>query len=469
MEVVDLNLGNLETIKMNLSDSPSVSFDPSVELLMNDKKRTNSHSNIELSNIENLEKELNDLANPTPSVDANSKKLNGFGSWFNFSSPKPKDIEPSDSNLGQATKESIGGNSTWDGFTKVNEVPNFVPITSQQTDREKRRKKRLMIKKIEEWFEKGHIKNNPHFTLDSPYEEVEDEYETALEDKRKKDALKLQSWWLKTLVNSVEFANTTFDPFGLDLNGFGEQVEEDMDSYGEVFGELYEKYKGGKLAPEISLLLKLGITAATINITNKALSSATPGFRDVIKQSPELMKMFTNATVDVMSQKSPGFSFSSNLMNKPEQVNTKYGPPPEPVETKTQNPPRRLGQMEFTERPNPLRPDINEARGTMFREQGIEIGNNYQSVSQQQPQPQQNINISFDQREKQERSKRPEMQGPSADIENFLSGLKPRSVNIHDEDSMISIASLKDAQNTRMPRQSKKKNRSEKNIIALDI
>jgi hypothetical protein len=61
------------------------------------------------------------------------------------------------------------------------------------------------------------------------------------------------------------------------------------------------------------------------------------------------------------------------------------------------------------------------------------------------------------------------MQGPSADIENFLSALKPRSVNIHDEDSMISIASLKDAQNTRMPRQSKKKNRSEKNIIALDI
>jgi hypothetical protein len=34
----------------------------------------------------------------------------------------------------------------------------------------------MMIKKIEEWYEKGLIKNNPHFNIDSNYEEVEDEY-----------------------------------------------------------------------------------------------------------------------------------------------------------------------------------------------------------------------------------------------------------------------------------------------------
>jgi hypothetical protein len=467
MEIIDINLGDSEPIKMNLNDTSSYDFDSGVELLMNDKKRPNTP--VQLSNIEDLENELNDLVKTSTSQQqqsTNTKTLSGISNWFNFSSPKPKDngnLETTDSNLGQATKESIGGNTrTWDGFSKVSEVPTkSVPIHTNMTDKDRRRKKRMMIKKLEEWYERGHIKNASHFDLDSPYDDVEDEYETAVEDKRKKDALKLQSWWLKTLVNSVEYANTAFDPFGFNLEGFGEQVEEDLDSYEELFGELYEKYKGGKMAPEVSLLLKLGVTAATINITNKALSSATPGFQDVIRQSPELMKAFTNATADVMSQKNPGFSFASNLMNKPEQVNTSFGPPPAPVETKNQAPIRR--QMEFTERPNPLRPDISQARGTMFREQGVEIGNNYQSVNEPQQQAQEQM-----------RSLRPEMKGPSEDIDNFLLGLKPsfpasKSINVHEEDSMISISSLRDIQNSKMPRSTKKRAKSEKNIVSLDI
>ena len=56
-------------------------------------------------------------------------------------------------------------------------------------------------------------------------------------------------------------------------------------------------------------------------------------------------------------------------------------------------------------------------------------------------------------------------------------GLKTRSVNIHeappsrsaDEDSVISISSLKDMQNTNLPKRSRQKNTSSKNTISLDI
>jgi hypothetical protein len=119
-----------------------------------------------------------------------------------------------------------------------------------------------------------------------------------------------------TFVNSVEYANVAFNPFDINLDGWGEQISEDIDSYEEIFSELHKKYKGGKLSPEISLLLRLGFSAAVVNFTNKALSSATPAFNDVIKQSPELMKMFTNATVNSMSQQSPGFAFANNMMNE---------------------------------------------------------------------------------------------------------------------------------------------------------
>jgi hypothetical protein len=70
---------------------------------------------------------------------------------------------------------------------------------------------------------------------------------------------------------------------------------------------------------------------------------------------------------------------------------------------------------------------------------------------------------------------RPEMRGPGTDIDNILSGLKTKSVNIHEssgleDDSMISISSLKDMQNTNMPkRTNRKKNGSNKNTISLDL
>jgi hypothetical protein len=494
MEVIDLGLSDLEPVSLNFNESkPSVNFGSGIELLMNDKKRASS-INLDLGELDTLESELNEISGANASAGSYSigsssndgtKSLSGFASnFFGFGNPASEpskkvsfDPEPSDSNLGNATRESVGNTKTWDGFSKMNEIPVSSSTSNMKmSDRDRRRKMRHMIKKLEEWHAKGLIKHNSHFDLDSNYEEVEDEYESAMEDKRKKDSVKLQGWWFMTFINSMEYANAAFNPFDLNLDGWGEQVSEDIDSYEEIFAELHDKYKGGKLAPEISLLLRVGFSAAVLNFSNKALSSATPAFNDVIKQSPELMKMFTNATVSSMSQASPGFAMANNLMQ--EQMNKPRGmPPPAPVETKSQPPPQRPG-MVFTETPS-NRPDINAGRGAMFREQGADMNSGYGNLAepqrpmyqpmqaQQQPQP------------------RPEMRGPqSTDIDNILSGLKTRTVNIHEQpnreaftvetvtedDSMISISSLKGIDGSSMPKRSnRKKNGSAKNTISLDI
>lgn len=475
MEIIDIGLNDLEPISLNFGDDnissgpkPSVNFGSGIELLMNDKKKmASANVNIDLGELDQLENELNELsgvggAAPSSSNSGETKTLSGFASnlfgFGNSTSQKSNtNNESSDSKIGSATAESIGNSKTWDGFSKVNDIPfDKASAAPKMNDRDKRRKKRAMIKKLEEWYEKGLIKNITHFNMDSVYEEVEDEYETALEDKRKKDSVKLQGWWFMTFVNSVEYANAAFNPFDLNLDGWGEQVSEDIDSYEEIFAELHEKYKGGKMAPELSLLLRLGFSAAVVNFTNKALSSATPGFNDVIRQSPELMKAFTNATVNSMSQQSPGFAFANNMMQ--EQANKPRGPPPPaPVETKNMAPPPRPS-MQFTQSAN-NRPDINAGRGAMFREEGVDVNNQFGDINRSAPPMQ-----------------RPEMRGPqTSDIDNILAGLKTRSVNIHEsaqsqeDDSMISITSLKDAQNNTMPKRARRKQRSDKNTISLDI
>lgn len=518
MEVIDLGLNDTEPITLSIDDhTPSGNFGPGLELLMNDKLKTTNfgNSNIDLGELDQMEQELNHLSGrEEPAAPSTATESSGtksfFGGWFGGGGNKSAEEKPSPSagapNLGEATANTFSGfTKTTDGYTKLNtEIPIEAP--SRMTERERRRKKRLMLKKLDEWYEKGFLKNNPGFNMDSNYEEIEDEYEGALEDKRKKDAIKVQGWWFMSLVNSIEYGNAYFDPFGLNLDGWGEQVSEDLDSYEEIFGELYQKYKGGKLAPELSLLLRLGFSAAVVNFTNKALSSATPGFNDVIRQSPELMKMFTNATVQSMSQNSPGFGMASELLqpkvNREPEVNTNFGPPPPSVATKNQPPPQRhpLSSMQFT------RPDLMAARGTggVDMQQGTPIGETSTPMMMRPP-PQNPMAPPAPQ-------KRPEMRGPqNTDLNNILSNLKTKpepmaqaaaeaalapppaqpqmeisqpirlqmqddelesmNTSVYNEnDSMISITSLREMQNVNVPKRGRRKRQqANQNTISLDI
>ena len=77
----------------------------------------------------------------------------------------------------------------------------------------------------------------------------------------------------------------------------------------------------------------------------------------------------------------------------------------------------------------------------------------------------------------QRSKRRPEMKGPS-DISSILSGLKTKEPSvvkrspspiIQENSSTISIQDLKDLQNNNKPTKSKRRQKSDKNTISLDI
>lgn len=453
MEEINFNLNDLDPINISLNEEPKTNFGSGIELLMNEKNKSATEAtDIDVSDLDKLEDDLNDLSK----INLNKTTYQPNTPTMNNNDSIKINFDETDSKIGKETVEGIGKTTTWDGFMKLNsDVPEKTPHPiSNMTDRERNRKKRSMIKSLNDWQEKGIIKDASRFNNDSSYEEVEDEYEGALEDKRKRDAVKIQQNWLITFINTIEYGNSMFDPFGLCLDGWGENVAEDVDSYNEIFEELHEKYKGGKMSPELSLLLRLGFSASVVHFSNRALSTAAPGFNDVIKQSPELMRMFTNATVDSMKNTSPGMAFAEELLNVKPNMNT--GPPPAPVETRSQDAPRRPGQMQFTQSPG-NRPDLEAGRG-LFKEKGVELSS--QASANQPP-------VSL----------RPEMSGPkNTDIDNILSGLKTKddniTIDIHDkqgEDSIISVTSLKDMENNNGPKKSKRRNRSDKKVVSLDL
>jgi hypothetical protein len=180
MEVIDIGLSDLESVNLQFNDSTSnpsasngVNFGPGIELLMNDKKKSASFSTeVDLGELNRLESELNELSEKSASS-SETRTLSGFASnLFNFggSSNSAKVDESTDSKLGHATVESIGTTKTWDGFSKMGEVP--LSNAPKMSDRDRRRKKRAMLKKLEEWYAKGLVKNSASFNMDSPYEEI---------------------------------------------------------------------------------------------------------------------------------------------------------------------------------------------------------------------------------------------------------------------------------------------------------
>jgi hypothetical protein len=413
--------------------------------------------------------------------------------------------------IGSATANSSGGDDkpTWDGYAKFNNIPMNpdIPVDSastggaaapqQMSKEELLREKFKLLRKLEELEAKG-VTLTKKYTMESSILEMRGEYETHVEEREHQNSKKFQGKMLLACITGLEFLNNKFDPFDLKLDGWSEQVNENIDEYDEIFAELHEKYKSkAQMAPELKLLFQLGGSAIMLHMTNTMFKSALPGMDDIMRQNPELMQQFTQAAVNSMSSSNQaqglngrgaggggagaGFtSFMSDIMGGGGGGSTGGGggssssmpsrPPPPPVATKSVNaapPPPRPGAAI----PIINRPDINIGRGQMNTGinmsddddmDGMFMGRSSQSQSQSQSQPSQ--------------VRRPEMRGPSADtdINSILSGLKTKSINIQSqpqsqsESGQSQFADIESG-GSNAPMKSKRKPRSEKNTISLNI
>lgn len=450
-EIIDISsLGSSKEIK-------STNFGSGIELLMNEKKNTKSESNdLEIINLEN---ELNSLVVdelPTSSILLNEEK--------DIEIPKVTfENEPTTVKLGFDIKESNKDEKTWDGFQQFNEIPVNPDIEIPKTNltgEQLLKEKFNYLRKLETLEKKG-VQLTKKYSMDSNLMEMMGEYELIMDEKEKENSIKFQGNMLSALINGIEFLNGKFDPFDFKLDGWGEQFNENVTDYDEIFGELHEKYKSNaKMAPEIKLIFQLAASGMMVHMSNTMFKSSMPNMDDIMRQNPDLMQEFNKAAVSSMGKTNPGFSnFMSGVMNPEPQppVNQKLPPPVATQEQKLQSR-RHQEETEFVHR----RPDI------LASKDGVNLKDNN------------NINQLPDKEVIQKSFKRPEMRGPStkmkgpSDVSNLLDGLKAKASNPppKDEDngSTISISELKELQNEgTFPKKTKRKQKSDKATISLDI
>ena len=91
--------------------------------------------------------------------------------------------------------------------------------------------------------------------MESNLQEMMGEYEMIMEEKTKQNSVKFQGNMMMAVINGIEFLNNRFDPFDVKLDGWGEQLNENITDYDDIFSELYEKYKSkATLAPSFQSL-----------------------------------------------------------------------------------------------------------------------------------------------------------------------------------------------------------------------
>ena len=462
-EVIDINKVSQDVLNISTdSPKPSINFGGGIELLMNEKRSQNKTptSDIDLEDISKLENELNDLTDSVKPINTSEiTKSDIFKPDFSTNSiSNPYENENTDKSipLTKETDEKLKVNfenveninkekndKTWDGFNSFNNIPNpDIPATPKMSREELLKEKFKFLRKLEALEKKG-ITLTKKYSMESSLDEMQGEYEMIMAEKEKSNSIKFQGRMLMACLTGIEFLNNKFDPFDIKLDGWSEQVHENIDDYDELFAELHDKYRSkAQMAPEIKLLFQLGGSALMIHMTNTMFKSSMPGMDDIMKQNPELMKQFTQAAANTMSDNNPGFGgFMSNFMGRDDEVPPNTGPPPPPVET-------QVNKSQKPSIPN-NRPNMNFMRDT-----GISIENQFGDVTRERATPQQ---------------KRPEMKGPQ-DLTSILSGLKTKNVNIGEkDDSTISIKDLKEMNNQNPTSRGRRKQKSDKNTISLDM
>ena len=131
-----------------------------------------------------------------------------------------------------------------------------------------------MLMKLDDLRSRGHVIRD--FDLTSKLLDMKKETFRIQRMMEIKASLKFQQKMLIAVMSSIEYGNKTFDPFGIDLNGWSENVFENVEDFNNVFERLYEKYrKRGEMLPEIELMLTLAGSAFMFHMSNQLFKSVS--------------------------------------------------------------------------------------------------------------------------------------------------------------------------------------------------
>lgn len=140
-------------------------------------------------------------------------------------------------------------------------------------------------------------------SMSNPLDEIKYEYDRMRRQVELGQSVKIQRRMLMAAVTGIEFLNKSFNPLGLHLDGWSEQVMDSLEDYDPTFEQLHERYSGvAQISPEWNLMIMLLGSGFMYHLSNTLFRSVLPNVNDIAKQNPDLMQNIANAMSSAMGQ-----------------------------------------------------------------------------------------------------------------------------------------------------------------------
>jgi hypothetical protein len=241
-----------------------------------------------------------------PTAPAPAPPSSSSTGWFSGGVAAPTPAPPAESG-GFANKlKSLfggGGSSSGSNGSGASVAPIQQPV--YLTPEEENAKKMEGLTLLERMDRKGI--GGTKMTIANTLDEINAEVARRKDSKGLEASIRFQRSMMTTVTSGMEFLNNRYDPLGLSLDGWSEQVNENIEDYDEIFEELYDKYKDkSKVAPEVRLVMSLGLSAAMCHITNTMFKSKMPGMDDILRKNPDLARQMAQAAA--AQAVGPGFA-----------------------------------------------------------------------------------------------------------------------------------------------------------------
>ena len=201
------------------------------------------------------------------------------------------------------TGESVSSNSSGGSGSSVNSGSSSSSRSRNSVVKSKSNKDYSMKEKKEIIYQLDRLEQRGYkipfkFNLNSDLEEMRLEYNKLIKEKELDNSVRFSRKMLMAFVTASEYLNNRYDPMSIQLDGWSDQVHDNITDYDDIFEELHEKYKstGKKMPPELRLLISLSGSAFMFHLTNRMFKEQKlPDVENVLKSNPELMKQFQQA------------------------------------------------------------------------------------------------------------------------------------------------------------------------------
>lgn len=251
------------------------------------------------------------------------------------------------------------------------------------------------------------------YTFDDDLDVMQAEFEAHSADTKAKQSIQMQTAFLKACVHGLEMVNKRWDPADLQLDGWAESVDENIEEYEDIFEEIHVAYLGDGMGPISRLLIKLAMSGTMVHMSNKYLRTAMPNMDQIMRENPEFVNSFQQAAAKTMQNN--GHTGLGGLMQQAASV-----------------PPMGVNTLPSYANPTPSPPPSSSSAV--------------------------------------EQALRPSMNGPSAAVEEMLRGLKTKEVSISNErDDTRSIEGETGPAVKKQRKSSSKKNSVDIDTISSDL